>query len=121
MRASYYVVLGVFFLVSAGVFAPYAGILRTQADQLITAGVVSLLLAVAYLLFAWVFSLSTRGRADFMTLAVSMIYANNILALIFASRFLGPKSAMLCVGYMLPTFLAILPLRWLQRKHSVNT
>ena len=68
------------------------------------------------MLFSWVFSLATRGRADFITAAVSLIYANNILSLIFASRFLGPKSALICVGYMLPMFLAILPLRWLRNK-----
>lgn len=115
-RASYPVSLVVFFLVNLGVFAPYAGSLREQMGQVLTAVELSYLLAVAYLLFAWLFSLSTRDRTQFMTNAVSLVYANNVLALIFASRFLGPKSALLCGAYMLPFFTAIVPLRWLKNR-----
>ena len=69
--------------------------------------------ALAYLLIAMLVAFFSKRRLGGLTGAVSLLYINNVLAVVFGGQFFGPKTPLLAAVYMLPVFLMLLPLRML--------
>ena len=112
-RVAFPVSLALLFAISAVVFAPLAGHLRRDPVQFLAATGLSFALAGVYLALALALKRLGRGRLDGLTGQVGLVYINNVLALVFASRFLDTRSVLLTGCYLLPYYLALLPLRWL--------
>jgi BASS family bile acid:Na+ symporter len=115
-KISFPVSLGLLFLISAAVFAPFGGYVLASPRQFLLASLLAFALAAIYLGLALLFTRLGRGRLDALTGQVAMVYINNVLALVFAGRFLDTESVLLAGCYLLPYYLALLPLRYLSRR-----
>ena len=62
-------------------------------------------------LIAVLVGLFSKRRVGGLTGAVSLLYINNVLAVVFGGQFFGPKTPLLAAVYMLPVFLMLIPLR----------
>lgn len=102
-----------FTFISAAVFAPFGLYVRQTPQQFLLATLLAFALAGAYLGLALLLTRLGGGRLDALTGQVALVYINNVLALVFAGRFLDTHSVLLTGCYLLPYYLALLPLRWL--------
>ncbi|MFH1034699.1 MAG: hypothetical protein V1806_09370 [Pseudomonadota bacterium] len=112
-RVAFPVSLGLLFLISAAVFAPFGGYLLARPAQFLVASLLAFGLSAAYLGLALLLTRLGGGRLDALTGQVALVYLNNVLGLVFAGRFLDTPSVLLTGCYLLPYYLALLPLRWL--------
>ncbi|MBI4797547.1 MAG: hypothetical protein HY794_02170 [Desulfarculus sp.] len=115
-RLAFPVSLGLMFLLSAAIFAPFGGHLLERPGQFLVATLLSFVLAGAYLGLALLCTRLSGGRLEPLTGQVTLVYINNVLALVFAGRFLDTQSVLLAGCYLLPYYLALLPLRWLSTR-----
>lgn len=111
--------LGLMFLLSAAIFAPFGGHLLQRPGQFLVATLLAFVLAAAYLGLALACTRLSGGRLEPLTGQVALVYINNVLALVFAGRFLDTPSVLLAGCYLLPYYLALLPLRWLSTRRRV--
>ena len=110
-RIAFPLSLTMFLLINLGIFSRYSGFLKAHQDQLIASLGVASLCALAYASMAIMVSLLSRRRVGGLTGAVSLVYINNVLAVVFGGQFFGPQTPLLAAVYMLPVFLMVLPLR----------
>ncbi|MCB2226754.1 MAG: hypothetical protein KQH53_08765 [Desulfarculaceae bacterium] len=105
-----------FFLINLGVFAPYASFFFEQSGQVVTAVVLSCLLAGAYFGAVWALGRLSHQRLDHFSCGTGMVFINNVLVVVVAAKFFGPRAPLLAAAYMLPFFLMLLPYRLLKPK-----
>jgi len=110
-RIQFPLILGLFFCINLGVFAPYAAFFFTQAGQVAAAIGLACALAAAYFLTAWVMGPLSHGRADILSCGAVLVFINNVLVVVFAAKFFGPRSPLLAALYLLPIYLMVLPFR----------
>lgn len=110
-RVQFPLTLALFLLINAGVFAPYAGFLRRQLDDVGIAIVLAYFVGVAYLLIMWLVVALSRRKDQSLAGGVGLIFVNNVLVVVFAARFFGPECPLLSAVYMLPLFMSLVPLR----------
>jgi bile acid:Na+ symporter, BASS family len=108
----YPVSLVLFGLINLGVFSKYSAFFFQQPGQLLVCVAVAYVLSVLYHGVGFLLTpgkaLSTRTAA-----AVSLAVMNNVLVIVFSSRFFGPLSPTLAAMYMFPFFTMIVPVRLL--------
>ena len=112
-RIAFPLSLTIFLLINLGIFSRYSEFLKAHQDQLAASVGVACLCALAYVLIAMLVALLSKWRMDGLTGAVSLLYVNNVLAVVFGGQFFGPKTPLLAAVYMLPVFLMVLPMRML--------
>ncbi len=117
-RVSFHISLGLLFFISAAVFAPFGGYVKSRPEQFLVASLLAFALAAVYLGLALLLTRLGRGRLDALTGQVALVYINNVLGLVFAGRFLDTQSVLLTGCYLLPYYLALLPLRWLVSRRA---
>jgi len=115
-RRRYPLMLVLVFICNAGVFAPFAGFLRSQADQALLALTVSILVALAAAAGGLAWGLLFGDRMSGLGGAIAFTFSNSMLVVVFAAKFFGPRATLLPALYTLPFFLMILPLRWLKTR-----
>lgn len=110
-RRSYPVNLVMFALINLGVFSKYAGIFYSAPTLIAEAALVGVILSAVYSAAGILFF---RGRPveDRVAGAVMLAHMNNVLLIVFASQFFGPKEIMAAAMYILPFFALVLPLRY---------
>lgn len=54
-----------------------------------------------------------------VTSAISLCNINNVLVIVFAAEFFGPREPTVAAMYMIPFFLFIIPLRAMQRAYEI--
>ncbi len=108
-----------FALINLGVFPQYADYFRQKPATILIATFVACILSGIYLIAGVVLfrreSLDTQLGA-----AVSLANMNNVLIIVFSSRFFGPLEPTLAAMYMIPFFGLILPLRTYSRWHRAR-
>ncbi len=114
-RTGFFLSLALLFAISAVVFAPFGEHFSRDAASFAEALLLSFLLCGLYLALGWGAPRLAPGRLDPLTGATSLVYINNVLGVVFASRFLDFQSVLLCGCYLFPIYLALLPLRMLAR------
>ena len=102
----------IFFLLFLGIFSRFSDFLRTQHGELLIALAVASGICMTHGLLPVVLKFFSHGKVDGLAGAVSMVYLNNILTIVFAAQFFGPKAPLLAAVYIAPVFLALIPLRW---------
>jgi len=102
--------LVLFAVINLGVFSKYSDFVFQHPKQLIVSAVVAYVLCVIYYLTGF---LITPGRKSSQRLAagISLAIMNNVLVIVFSSRFFGPLSPTLAAMYMFPFFTMIVPIK----------
>jgi len=107
-------------LINLGVFSKYSNFFHQRPSLIIQCILASLLLGSLNLIagyFAPIFS-----RKEFkLASAISFVNVNNVLIIVFSSKFFGFLEPTLAAMYMFPFFLVILPLRYLQNLPSTSS
>lgn len=106
--------LALFAFSNLGVFSKYAGSIRREPATVVTAFALAVLLAVIYFVIALVFSWK-MPLVQQLSVMICFGIMNNILILVFSSRFFGVREPTLAAMYTIPFFLMIVPLRVYQR------
>jgi len=104
-------------LINLGVFSKYSNFFNQNPKLIIECIFISLILGF-FNLTAGYFAPIFREKEFRLAFAISFVNINNVLIIVFSSKFFGPVEATLAAMYMLPFFLVILPLRYLQNSHA---
>ncbi|RLB18949.1 MAG: bile acid:sodium symporter [Deltaproteobacteria bacterium] len=106
----YPISLVMFAVINLGVFSKYAGYFRQQPGILLSTSVVALALGGTLFILGIVSALRAEPE-DRVASAIVAGNMNNVLIIVFSSRFFGPLEATVAAMYMIPFFLILLPLR----------
>jgi bile acid:Na+ symporter, BASS family len=110
LRCRYPISLGIFAIIDLGVFSKYGVYFRQQPQILLNASFVALALG-GMLFFLGIVSAWRAEPGDRIAAAIAAGNMNNVLIIVFSSRFFGPLEATVAAMYMVPFFLLIFPLR----------
>jgi BASS family bile acid:Na+ symporter len=110
-RLEYPLALLLFFMINLGVFSSYSEFILGRRDEVLRALAVSFGLAGFYCSVGWLLGRAAAPRLDGLTGAVGLTFINNVLIIVFAARFFGPKCPLLAAAYMIPLFVMLIPLR----------
>jgi BASS family bile acid:Na+ symporter len=101
----------VFFgIINLGVFSKYASFFFGNPGQVIISVAVAYALSAIYYAAGFLTSPGV-GHAERLAAGVSLAVVNNVLVIVFSSRFFGPLSPLLAAMYMFPFFTMIIPVK----------
>lgn len=109
-RVQFPISLVLFAAINFGVFSKYASFFFQETGKLLAAIALGYLLCGVYYAVGY-FLTPGQGTPQRLAAAVSMALMNNVLVVVFASRFFGPLSPTLAAVYILPFFTMIVPVR----------
>ncbi len=111
--------LALFAITNLGVFSQYADVFYRSPFVIVEALLVAVGLALVYFLTGL---LVMRGRAMADQLAGAVIFTNinNIMVMVFASRFFEATEATVAAMYNIPFFAVILLMRWWGRPRGAG-
>jgi len=115
-RVSYPLSLALMFVISAIVFAPIGQHFQADPGNFLEAVALATVLCAVYLAVGLWLPRLLPGRLTPLTGMVCLVYVNNVLGVVFAARFLDFHSVLLCGCYLFPTYVALLPLRYLRER-----
>lgn len=118
-RASFWLSLTAFCAINLGVFSQYSGFLGEKHLDVLIATAVATLAALVYALVGFTGALVNGRFMDGLPGAVSQTFINNVLVIVFASRFFGEQAPLLAAMYMVPYFGMLIPLGWLARRNGI--
>ncbi|MGB6068764.1 MAG: hypothetical protein WBG50_28475 [Desulfomonilaceae bacterium] len=104
-----------FALVNLGVFSKYSSFLFRHPEQLLVSVTVAYGLSVIYYLTGFLL-VPRRQPSERLAAAVSLAVMNNVLVIVFSSRFFGPLAPTLAAMYMFPFFTMIVPVRLISNR-----
>lgn len=109
--------LVLFALMNLGVFSKYSDFLFQHPKHLVISTGVAYALSVIYYVTGF---LMTPGRkiSERIAAGVSLALMNNVLVIVFSSRFFGPLSPTLAAMYMFPFFTMIVPVKILASRRG---
>lgn len=93
-----------------GVFSRYSGFFLANPESLPVALAIACVLGGVFLFVGGVLY-RTRSIAEQLAAMISLGCLNNVLALVFSSRFFGPTEASIIAMYSITLFLLIVPLQ----------
>lgn len=109
--------LTLFAIINLGIFSRYSGFFRQNPSMLAEAVAVAFVLGGIYVA-AGIACLRSAPVENKLAGAVTFANMNNVLIIVFASQYFGPREPTVAAAYMLPFFLIIIPLRMYQRFHQ---
>lgn len=111
--------LAIIGLINLGVFSKYSAFFHQNPMTIVQAVAAAMLLGLIFLvsgsMIVWRKSLPFH-----VTSAISLCNINNVLVIVFAAEFFGPREPTVAAMYMIPFFLVIIPLRVMQRRHELS-
>ncbi len=117
LKIQFPVYLLLFAVINLGVFYRYAGFFRRDPSVIIMATVVVCVLGAIYgvvgILFFYKGALENQLAG-----AVMLANINNVLVIVFSSRFFGPLEPLVAAMYMIPFFVIVIPLRYYCARRS---
>ena len=100
-----------FALINLGVFYRYAPFFQKDPSVIITATVVTFVLAAIYCMVGIL--LFRKGSVENQLAGAVMLgNINNVLVVVFSSEFFGPVEPLVASMYMIPFFVIVIPLRY---------
>jgi BASS family bile acid:Na+ symporter len=113
--------LVLFSLINLGVFSKYSSFLLQHPRQLLVSTAVAYALSAAYYLIGFLIT-SGKEMPERLAAGVSLALMNNVLVIVFSSRFFDPLSPTLAATYMFPFFTMIVPVKILAgRRRPTST
>lgn len=104
--------LVLFCLINLGVFSQYSAYFFQHPGQILVAAGIAYVLSIVYYLTGFIMT-PGRTRGERLAAGVSLAAMNNVLVIVFSSRFFGPLSPTLAAVYMFPFFTMIVPVKLL--------
>jgi len=93
-----------------GIFSRYSSYFHQKPGMILFAGLIAFFLGFVYLVFGIGFL--WRGRVEEqVSSAIILGNMNNVLIIVFAAQFFGPREATVAAIYMIPFFMIIFPLK----------
>ncbi|MBU1451455.1 MAG: bile acid:sodium symporter [Proteobacteria bacterium] len=117
-RVQFPLILALFFCINLGVFAPFAPFFFSQSGQVLAAAGIACGLAALYFGVVWLMGPLSGWRLDLISCGCGLIFINNVLVVVFAANFFGPRNPLLAALYLLPLYVMLLPLRLLASRQS---
>ncbi len=111
----YPVSLVLFALINLGVFSKYSSFFFDRPGTVLVSVAVAYVLSVIYYLTGFVL-IPTRQPGQRLAAGLSLALMNNVLVIVFASRFFGPLSPTLAAMYMFPFFTMIVPVKLIAQR-----
>ena len=102
-----------FGIINLGVFSQYSSFFYENVGQVLIAVALAYLLSVIYYLTGFILS-HKHNQMDKLAAGISLAIVNNVLVIVFSSRFFGPLSPTLAAMYMFPFFTMIVPIKLIQ-------
>lgn len=109
--------LVLFSLVNLGVFSRYGDFFRNSPMTVIEATGVAVVIGVACCVCG-ILCLPRKPTDHKIAAAVSFGNMNNVLIMVFAAEFFGPREPAVAAMYMIPFFALVVPLRFYRRLRS---
>lgn len=106
--------LALFSVVNLGIFSRYGDFFRSSPITVIEATVVAVVIGAACCLCG-ILCLPRRPAARKIAAAVSFGNMNNVLIMVFAAEFFGPREPAVAAMYMIPFFALVVPLKFYGR------
>ncbi len=108
----FHISLVLFTLINLGVFSKYSHFFFSHPESIVLSIAVAYILSVIYFVTGL---LMTPGlnSSERVAAGVSLALMNNVLVIVFSSRFFGPLSPTLAAMYMFPFFTIIVPAKLL--------
>jgi len=120
-RVQFPLVLASFFFINLGVFAQFSTFFFSQSEQVLAALGIACGLAALYLGVVWLMGPLSGWRMDLISCGSGLIFVNNVLIVVFAANFFGPRNPLLSALYLLPLYVMLLPLRALANRQKRAT
>jgi BASS family bile acid:Na+ symporter len=108
VQRQYPLSLLLFALVNLGVFSKYSSFFFQHPGQIMVSLAVAYALSVVYYLTGFLLVPGQQVK-ERLAAALSLAVMNNVLVIVFSSRFFGPLSPTLAAMYMFPFFTMIVP------------
>ena len=108
-----------FALINLGVFYQYAPFFRKDPSVIIMAVVVVFVLAAVYCAVV-IFFFRKGPLENQLAGAVMLGNINNVLVIVFSSRFFGPVEPLVAAMYMIPFFVLVIPLRYYRHRRKAK-
>jgi BASS family bile acid:Na+ symporter len=99
-----------FGIINLGVFSKYASFFFGNPVQVFISIGVAYVLSALYYAAGFIMSPGV-GHGERLAAGVSLAVINNVLVIVFSSRFFGPLSPLLAAMYMFPFFTIIIPVK----------
>ena len=113
--------LMMFAVINLGVFYRYAPFFRKEPSVIVMAVVVVFVLAAVYCAVG-IFFFRKGPLENQLAGAVMLGNINNVLVIVFSSKFFGPVEPLVAAMYMIPFFVLVIPLRYYrQRRKAIRT
>ena len=110
MKVRFTVSLILFAIVNLGIFSRYADFFYREPIAIITATSTAIVLSVIYCAVG-IACMFKKPIGDQLAGAITLGNMNNVLIIVFASRFFGPLEPTVAAIYILPFFGLLIPLR----------
>ncbi|MEJ2718401.1 MAG: bile acid:sodium symporter [Deltaproteobacteria bacterium] len=106
----YPISLAIFAIINLGVFSKYSSFFFGNPGQVFVSVAVAYALCAIYYAAGFLIT-PGLGRSERLAAGVSLAVINNVLVIVFSSRFFGPLSPLLAAMYMFPFFTMIIPVK----------
>lgn len=109
--------LVLFAVINLGVFCNYSSFFRKEPHIIMMASVMAIVLSAIYCI-AGIFFFRKGTLENQLAGAVMLGNMNNVLVIVFSSRFFGPVETMVAAMYIIPFFGLIIPLRYYHHRKT---
>jgi BASS family bile acid:Na+ symporter len=117
LKIQFPVSLLMFALISLGVFYRYASFFKQEPSVIIMATVVVFVLAAIYCVVGILFF--RKGPVENQLAGAVMLgNLNNVLVIVFSSKFFGPVEPLVAAMYTFPFFVIVIPLRYYHHRKT---
>lgn len=111
--------LALFALCNLAVFSKYSSFFFSNPGSILVSIAVAYVLSAIYFLVGLIMTPGLNS-SERLAAGVSLALMNNVLVIVFSSRFFGPLSPTLAAMYMLPFYTLIVPAKLIAARWSAN-
>ena len=117
MKWRFPISLLLFAIINLGVFYRYAPFFKKEPSVIIMATVVGFVLA-AICCAIGIFFFRKGSVENQLAGAVMLVNINNVLVIVFSSKFFGPLEPLVAAMYVIPFFVIVIPLRYYHHRKT---
>lgn len=119
MKRQFPVSLILFAIINLGIFYRYSLFFKKEPYIIVMATIVTIVLAAIYCIIG-IFLFRKSSLENKLAGAVILGNLNNVLVIVFSSRFFGPVEPLVAAMYIVPFFGLIIPLRYYSQRRTTD-